>query len=110
MIHKHFKTKAKFNEELAKSPSGISDSDICFIKDTGEIWTHGKFYAQTDSVLGRIGTAEGNITSLGNSIQSLDGIFEKDHFHPKDQYQQSFHKLKYLKTTNQKKKYNFFLK
>ena len=77
MIHKHFKTKAKFNEELAKSPSGISDSDICFIKDTGEIWTHGKFYAQTDSILGRIGTAEGNITSLGNSIQSLDGAVVK---------------------------------
>ena len=50
MIHKHFKTKAKFSEELAKSPSGISDSDICFIKDTGEIWTHGKFYAGSDAL------------------------------------------------------------
>ena len=50
MIHKHFKTKAKFNEELNKTPnSGISDSDICFIKDTAEIWTHGKFYKGTDT-------------------------------------------------------------
>lgn len=50
MIHKHFKTKTKFNEELAKNPSGISDSDICFIKDTGEIWTHGKLYAGSDAL------------------------------------------------------------
>lgn len=54
MIHKHFKTKAKFSEELAKSPSGVSDSDICFIKDTGEIWTHGKIYAGSDALAGRI--------------------------------------------------------
>jgi hypothetical protein len=51
MIHKHFKTKAKFNEELAKNPSGVSDSDICFIKETGEIWTHGKFYAGSDALI-----------------------------------------------------------
>ena len=71
MIHKHFKTKAKFNEELAKNPSGISDSDICFIKDTGEIWTHGKLYAGTDADRGRLDTLEGQMTTAQGDISDL---------------------------------------
>ena len=58
MIHKHFKTKAKFNEEYAASR--IADSDICFIKDTGEIWTHGVFYAKVEA-----STTNGNIKING---------------------------------------------
>lgn len=38
----HFKTFAKFNEEL--SAGNILDTSICWIKDTKQIWTHGQFY------------------------------------------------------------------
>ena len=38
----HFKTFAKFNEEL--SAGNILETSICWIKDTKQIWTHGQFY------------------------------------------------------------------
>ena len=38
----HFKTFAKFNEELFAG--NILDTSICWIKDTKQIWTHGQFY------------------------------------------------------------------
>lgn len=38
----HFKTSAKFNEEL--SAGNILDTSICWIKDTKQIWAHGQFY------------------------------------------------------------------
>ena len=38
----HFKTKQKFNEELAKG--NILNTSIIFIQDTKEIYTHGTYY------------------------------------------------------------------
>ena len=76
MIHKHFKTKAKFNEELAKNPSGISNSDICFIKETGEIWTHGKFYAGSDALEGRVSALDTTVQALSGSVTDLGEDFE----------------------------------
>lgn len=38
----HFKTKQKFNEELANG--NILDTSIVFIKDTKQIYTHGQLY------------------------------------------------------------------
>lgn len=38
----HFKTKAKFNEELAAG--NILDTSIVFIKDAKQIYTHGQLY------------------------------------------------------------------
>ena len=38
----HFKTKQKFNEELAKG--NILNTSIVFIQDTTEIYTHGQLY------------------------------------------------------------------
>jgi hypothetical protein len=87
MIHKHFKTKAKFSEELAKSPSGISDSDICFIKDTGEIWTHGKIYAGSDALAGRIlalenvGATKTEASETNGNIK-INGTETKVYTHP----------------------------
>lgn len=39
----HFKSKEKFNEELANA--NIKDTSIVFIQDSKEIWTHSQFYA-----------------------------------------------------------------
>lgn len=45
---RHFKTKNNF--ELVLNRGGeIEDVDLCFIKDSGEIWTHGKYYCLIDS-------------------------------------------------------------
>ena len=38
----HFKSKQKFNEELANG--NILETSIVFIQDTKEIYTHGAFY------------------------------------------------------------------
>ena len=38
----HFATKANFDTQLANS--NIDDRSIIFINETGQIWTHGKFY------------------------------------------------------------------
>ena len=38
----HFKTKQKFNEELANG--NILETSIVFIQDTTEIYTHGQLY------------------------------------------------------------------
>ena len=42
----HFATKANFDTQLANS--NIDDHSIVFIKDTGQIWTHGKYYNGTE--------------------------------------------------------------
>lgn len=39
-----FKTRAKFDAQVKNIPN----TSIVFIEDTGEIWTHGKFYCKTD--------------------------------------------------------------
>ena len=39
----HFKSKEKFNQELANN--NILDTSIVFIQDTKEIWTHGQLYS-----------------------------------------------------------------
>lgn len=39
---KHFETYATFAEKL--NANEISDTDICFIKESSEIYTHGQFY------------------------------------------------------------------
>ena len=45
----HFATKSSFLEKLNATPtSEILDHSIVFIKETGQIWTHGKYYNCTD--------------------------------------------------------------
>lgn len=61
----HFKTKAKFLEEVGgnfTTPSfgeeslgtaqygNLYGTDLVFIKDTGEIWTHGAFYGAMEAI------------------------------------------------------------
>lgn len=47
----YIKDKADFEEKLQKrisrgriAPSEITNNCVVFIEDTGEIWTHGKYY------------------------------------------------------------------
>ena len=54
MKFKHYQTKAKFLTDLGDSK--INNGDLCYIKDTQEIYTHGQYYrgclsdyAQNDS-------------------------------------------------------------
>lgn len=44
---KHFLTKSEFERHL--SDNSINDTDLCFIKETSEIYTHGKLYASTQA-------------------------------------------------------------
>lgn len=39
---KHFETQAAFDEQLQSN--AILDSDLCFIKESKKIYTHGMFY------------------------------------------------------------------
>ena len=46
-ILKHFNRKSDFLEKL---DSGyLKDTNICFIKDSNQIWTHGTFYDGSDT-------------------------------------------------------------
>lgn len=67
----HFKTFAKFNEEL--SAGNILDTSICWIKDTKQIWTHGQFYdcsSLTDENI--VGTALVGYTESVETNENLD--------------------------------------
>lgn len=67
----HFKTFAKFNEEL--SAGNILDTSICWIKDTKQIWTHGQFYdcsSLTDEDI--VGTALVGYTESVETNENLD--------------------------------------
>ncbi|MGL4373882.1 MAG: hypothetical protein ACRCS6_08885, partial [Turicibacter sp.] len=66
-----FKTRAKFNEQLKNIPN----TSIVFIEDTGELWTHGKFYGglnQTNGVYLPLtgGTLTGLLTPRDVLIQN----------------------------------------
>lgn len=67
----HFKTFAKFNEEL--SAGNILDTSICWIKDTKQIWTHGQFYdcsSLTDENI--VGTTLVGYTESVETNENLD--------------------------------------
>jgi len=76
----HFKTFAKFNEEL--SAGNILDTSICWIKDTKQIWTHGQFYdcsSLTDEdIVGTalVGYAESVETNENLDLTAEDTIVE----------------------------------
>ena len=66
----HFKTFAKFNEEL--SAGNILDTSICWIKDTKQIWTHGQFYdcsSLTDEDI--VGTA---LVGYAESVETNENL------------------------------------
>lgn len=65
----HIQTKADFESLLAE---GIDDKRICFIKETQEVYTHGKLYGTKLSVqeIEDIVTSSQSITEMVNAIAS----------------------------------------
>ena len=69
----HFKSKQKFNEELANG--NILETSIVFIQDTQEIYTHGTFYDGKQVDLSNIETSIQNIlNNKQDNISDLEAI------------------------------------
>ena len=65
----HFNSKSDFNTYLTNN--SIADYQIVFIKDAGLIWTHGKYYGQSEVYIGATEPTDSNIkiwidTSVSN--------------------------------------------
>lgn len=65
MKYRHFKTRSNFDLELEQGL--ISSTDICFIKDTGELWTHNRFYGITEEALEMLRSATTAISDHSSS-------------------------------------------
>lgn len=74
----HFKTSAKFKEQL--EAGNIKDTSVCFIKDTNQIYTHGQYYdcseLTDEKVVGSslVGYAESQETNEALDLSSSDTI------------------------------------
>lgn len=66
----HIASKASFSTELQTKYA----NSIVFIKDSGEIFTHGKFYGLSSDWQKRITTAESEIDALQAAVNALKAI------------------------------------
>lgn len=66
----HFKTKQKFNEELANG--NILETSIVFIQDTTEIYTHGQLYDGSKVDLSNIEEMISKIKTDGDGLMYLN--------------------------------------
>ena len=66
----HIASKASFSAELQTKYA----NSIVFIKDSGEIFTHGKFYGLSSDWQKRITTAESEIDALQAAVNALKAI------------------------------------
>ena len=66
----HIASKASFSTELQTKYA----NSIVFIKDSGEIFTHGKFYSLSSDWQKRITDAEGDIDALQAAVSALQDI------------------------------------
>lgn len=66
----HIASKASFNAELQTKYA----NSIVFIKDSGEIFTHGKFYGLSLEWQNKITTAESEIDALQAAVAALQAI------------------------------------
>ena len=66
----HIASKASFSAELQAKYA----KSIVFIKDSGEIFTHGKFYGLSTEWQNRITTAESEIDALQAAVNALQAI------------------------------------
>ena len=66
----HIASKASFTAELQTKYT----NSIVFIKDSGEIFTHGKFYGLSSDWQKRITTAESEIDALQAAVNALKAI------------------------------------
>lgn len=74
----HFKTSAKFKEQL--EAGNIKDTSVCFIKDTNQIYTHGQYYdcseLTDEKIVGSslVGYTESQETNEALDLSSSDTI------------------------------------
>ena len=66
----HIASKASFSTELQTKYA----NSIVFIKDSGEIFTHGKFYGLSFEWQEKITTAESEIDALQEAVEALQAI------------------------------------
>lgn len=66
----HIASKASFTEQLQTKYA----NSIVFIKDSGEIFTHGKFYGLSLEWQNKITTAESEIDALQAAVKALQAI------------------------------------
>lgn len=66
----HIASKSSFSTELQTKYV----NSIVFIKDSGEIFTHGKFYGLSSEWQNRITTAESDIDALQAAVEALQAI------------------------------------
>lgn len=66
----HIASKSSFSQELQTKYA----NSIVFIKDSGEIFTHGKYYGLSTDAQNRITTAENEIDALQAAVQALQAI------------------------------------
>lgn len=80
----HFKTSAKFKEQL--EAGNIKDTSVCFIKDTNQIYTHGQYYDCSEltdekvvgsSLVGYVESQETNETLDLSSSDTIISAFSK---------------------------------
>lgn len=66
----HIASKVSFTEQLQTKYA----NSIVFIKDSGEIFTHGKFYGLSSEWQNKITTAESEIDALQAAVKALQAI------------------------------------
>lgn len=66
----HIASKTSFSQELQTKYA----NSIVFIKDSGEIFTHGKFYSLSSEWQEKITTAESEIDALQAAVKALQAI------------------------------------
>lgn len=86
----YFKTKETFEEKL--STDVVQDTDICFIEDTQEIWTHGSYYNRTGEVLYEADPTSANFGTVTLS-QSLANYKEIEIFAVTDDFHVLYQKV-----------------
>lgn len=73
-MFKYFENKTTFESKL--SADVVKDTDICFIEDTQEIWTHGSYYNKAGDVLYEVSPTSANFgtVTLSDSLANYKEI------------------------------------
>lgn len=70
----YVKTRASFDTKLAAGE--FATTSLIFIEDSGEIWTHGKFYASADAVAEDLTELKADVLAIlkGEKLSGADAI------------------------------------
>lgn len=68
----YFKTKANFEAKLATDEDKLNNG-VCFIEDTLEVYTHGKYFVSTNELLSSLSSKQDKLTAGDNISISQNG-------------------------------------